>query len=100
MIKKNDATSPSELFNQLDALRIIFSFNLFIPVIETRIFRRPLEELESSRVKCRLSVFTSQVLDDDSVISAGIVSHPFACDWVSVDMLVCFFAIGWWDEVG
>ena len=100
MIKKNDTTRPSQLFNQLDALRIIFFFDLFVPVIETRIFRRPLEELETSGVECRFFVFTSQVLDDDSVISSGVVSLPFACDWVSVDVLVCFFAVGWWDEVG
>ena len=100
MIEKNDTTSPSQLFNQLDALRIIFFFDLFIPVIETRVFRRPLEELKASRVKCRFFVFTSQVLDDGSVISAGIVTLPFACDWVSVDMLVCFFAVGWWNKVG
>ena len=100
MVEKNDTTGPSKLFNQLDALRIIFFFNLFIPVIETRIVRRPVEELESSRVECRFFVFTSQVLDDDSVISSGIVSLPFACQWVGVDVLVCFFAVGWWDEVG
>ena len=50
MIEKNDAPGPSQLFNQLDALRIISLKNLLVPIIERRILCRPVEELEASRV--------------------------------------------------
>ena len=85
MIEKNEGTGP----NQLNALRLIFPDNLLVPIIECRIFCKPLEELKASRVECGFKVFfTSQVLDDNSVISANIVPIPFACEWVGVDALV------------
>lgn len=59
-IKKNNIIGTSKLFNQLNALRIIFLNNLLVPIIKPHI----------------------------------------PCEWISVDVLVCFFTVGWWDKAG
>ena len=82
VIKKNDATGPSQLFDQFITLRIIFLHSLLVPIIEGRILSRPFEELEASSVECSKVFLASQVLDDDSVISMSIVPLPFTSELV------------------
>ena len=49
VIEKHDATGPSQPFDQIDTLRIIFLNSLLVPIIEIRILRKLFGELEASR---------------------------------------------------
>lgn len=84
IIKRNDATSPSQFFNQLDALRIIFPGNFLAPLSNLVYFAC---RLNSGKPAVSSVLASAQVLDDDDVISAGMVPLLFAREWVGVDVL-------------
>jgi len=78
MIEEYYPACPSELLNELNALRIVLSLDLLV-VRETCMFGRFFVVLEPSRVERYSALFTTKILDDNLAFLAPVVRVSLTC---------------------
>lgn len=87
MVKDNDAARPSELLDNLDALRVVLCFDLLV-VQKASVPRSLLSELKTSIVKFVPVLGPADVLDIDNMAIFNPVATMFACVTVGIDVAV------------
>jgi len=78
MIEEYYPARPSELLDELNALRIVLSLDLLV-IREGCMFSRVFVVLEPSRVERYGVLFTTKILDDDLAFLAAVVRVPLTC---------------------
>lgn len=94
VIEEDNTAGASQLLDQLDTLRVILPFYVYI-VGECLVFGRAVEQLESSSVESRGILLSTKILYYHFFLLTGPIPFSFTGGKVSVDMCVCPNTLGW-----
>lgn len=78
MIKNDDPTGPSELLDQVNALRVVFPLDFFV-ILKGGMFRWSIcIELEACCIKTNAVLLSSKIFDDHFLWYPRVVGRTFS----------------------